>query len=1028
MTIRYDDEDVSAHAGEERFKLAYLEEKTWKYIKSSSNMEENKVIGKVTHLSEWDASCYGSHKTGIQVFLENLLAQEDQSAAAAQALQEINCVKDFAGPCGFLKLIFLYKSGKPYALEYYHRFINDTYEMEIMPLGTLKEVGPVEEYWFHPGYCRGENDGSPFRHSSCKLSESVGVDCNGYSYDCWYGEDEDGSNKPQYDYTKSIEDAIELINAVHEDKPEYPLFIEIWNEPNLNLEWHDISLTDYEIEQFARYFVEMARAIKELPHSESIKIITPGLAPTTGAKVCELKPSKAKSVVGHVPKLENHWFIRPNIFNSDYCEELGENYVISGKNICTGMPYDYAEPYCGTVCPSQSETQGENCRSPAEIELCVCESKNEYIDYILEWYNAIPHKDNIFSGLDVPSTVSCPNTAVDIELDKAEEIKNRIAETYPEHCFEKITAIDTEEYIRKMLASEYGEEICELMDMYGDHPAPLWGEHETYPGGSYPYGMTAYQRRFSVFQSLCGAEPLDCTEPDLDDSDNDGLKDLDDNCPETPNPEQEDWNDNGIGDVCEDWDEDGINDAQDLCPVDETLQTGPDSDNDGIADECDNCLHLANRDQLDLDLDGIGDACDDHTDNDNIVNPVDNCPYNENPDQHDRDNDGVGDECDNCPQTVNPGQENWNNNELGDACEDSDGDGVYDNEDLCPEVPSETNTQEVCAPIPLCPGKIFITETAYAPPPPLSFNLDEWVGNMACAFKDWYEDENVFAITPFHLGDEDFAYDEFKPYSWTSEINEGECIGKQMYETIKTGEYECAETESEQETRCLEDGLSAVMIGDSITFGFNNYNCLDDETNALRQALSEAGINMNIEFKGVAGEIAALTTVPLFPNNPVVGDRLEQVYGYDVVLLWHGVNQRTSEGVSYYGEAYRQLINELGEEVTVFLMTPIVTCENDELNRFTLIEAEANAIASEFDNVHVIPVGQRMFSEMSGDVTGKCSQWFDMDDPRPVTSASDPDPPYDWVHPYCDPAKSDDAYDFISQLIVPEIQNLICEE
>ena len=41
----------------------------------------------------------------------------------------------------------------------------------------------------------------------------------------------------------------------------------------------------------------------------------------------------------------------------------------------------------------------------------------------------------------------------------------------------------------------------------------------------------------------------------------------------------------------------------------ETQSDGPDADNDGIADVCDNCPENANADQADTDGDGIGDAC-----------------------------------------------------------------------------------------------------------------------------------------------------------------------------------------------------------------------------------------------------------------------------------------------------------------------------------------------------------------------------------------------------------------------------------
>ncbi len=57
-----------------------------------------------------------------------------------------------------------------------------------------------------------------------------------------------------------------------------------------------------------------------------------------------------------------------------------------------------------------------------------------------------------------------------------------------------------------------------------------------------------------------------------------------------------------------------------------------DEDSDGVLDNCDNCLGIANTDQADADGDNIGDACD-------------NCPALYNPDQNDVDGDGTGDIC-----------------------------------------------------------------------------------------------------------------------------------------------------------------------------------------------------------------------------------------------------------------------------------------------------------------------------------------------------------------------------------------------
>jgi hypothetical protein len=84
--------------------------------------------------------------------------------------------------------------------------------------------------------------------------------------------------------------------------------------------------------------------------------------------------------------------------------------------------------------------------------------------------------------------------------------------------------------------------------------------------------------------------------PDCVDSDGDLLCDVDDNCPNSPNPTQDDLDADGAGDACDD-----------------------DDDGDGVPDLLDNCPAIVNAAQQDSDWDGWGDACDDQFDNTAVV-------------------------------------------------------------------------------------------------------------------------------------------------------------------------------------------------------------------------------------------------------------------------------------------------------------------------------------------------------------------------------------------------------------------------
>jgi len=125
-----------------------------------------------------------------------------------------------------------------------------------------------------------------------------------------------------------------------------------------------------------------------------------------------------------------------------------------------------------------------------------------------------------------------------------------------------------------------------------------------------------------------------------------------------------------------DTDEDGIPDKKDKCPEVwglEQFQGCPDTDKDGIQDSEDSCRTIP----------GIAkfNGCPD-SDGDGIPDKDDECPYQAGPASlkgcPDRDGDGIADKNDLCPDK--PGLAQYK------GCPDTDSDGIPDNEDQCPEV------------------------------------------------------------------------------------------------------------------------------------------------------------------------------------------------------------------------------------------------------------------------------------------------------------------------------------------------------
>ena len=128
------------------------------------------------------------------------------------------------------------------------------------------------------------------------------------------------------------------------------------------------------------------------------------------------------------------------------------------------------------------------------------------------------------------------------------------------------------------------------------------------------------------------------------DTDDDGIYDHEDACPDVP----------GLAEFngCPDSDGDGIEDAKDDCPNEAGLAEFngcPDSDGDGVMDKDDKCPTEAGLRELQ------------------------GCP--------DSDGDGIADGDDQCPNEVGPAENN------GCPWPDRDGDGILDKDDECPDTP-----------------------------------------------------------------------------------------------------------------------------------------------------------------------------------------------------------------------------------------------------------------------------------------------------------------------------------------------------
>ncbi|NLP57181.1 endonuclease [Lutibacter sp. B1] len=196
-------------------------------------------------------------------------------------------------------------------------------------------------------------------------------------------------------------------------------------------------------------------------------------------------------------------------------------------------------------------------------------------------------------------------------------------------------------------------------------------------------------------------------EEENEDIDNDGVLNINDLCPNTPEGEEVDANGCSNGQL--DDDNDGVQNSNDLCantPEGEAVnsegcsESELDDDNDGIMNNVDLCPNTPEGEEVDANGCSNGQLDDD---NDGVQNSNDLCantPEGEavnsegcSESQLDDDSDGVMNNVDLCANT--PEGEEVDSNGCAESQLDDDNDGVFNNIDQCPNTPIGDNVDSL---------------------------------------------------------------------------------------------------------------------------------------------------------------------------------------------------------------------------------------------------------------------------------------------------------------------------------------------